>query len=75
LTVSGIQFGYMLGGAIIVEQVFALPGVGRLFLSAIYQRDFPVIQGGVVFVAMVFSMVNFMTDVLYSIVNPRIRVH
>jgi peptide/nickel transport system permease protein len=75
LTVSGIQFGYMLGGAIIVEQVFALPGVGRLFLSAIYQRDFPVIQGGVVFVALVFSMVNFMTDVLYSIVNPRIRVH
>ena len=74
LTVSGIQLGYMLGGAIIVEQVFALPGVGRLLLTAIFQRDFPVIQGGAVFVAMVFTLVNFTTDILYNLVNPRIRM-
>lgn len=74
ITFSGIQFGYMLGGSIIIEQVFSLPGLGRLILSAIYQRDFPVIQGGVIFVAMVFCYVNFLVDLLYSYINPRIRV-
>lgn len=74
MTISGIQFGYMLGGAIVLEQVFSLPGIGRLFLSAIYQRDFPVIQGGVIFIAVVFSLVNFIIDILYAFVNPRIRV-
>ena len=74
ITVTGIQFGYMLGGAIIIEQVFSLPGLGRLFLSGIYQRDFPLIQGGVIFVALVFSLVNFLADLLYSWVNPRIRI-
>ena len=74
VTVSGIQFGYMLGGAIILEQVFSLPGVGRLFLSAIYQRDFPVVQGGVIFIAIVFSLINFFVDMIYAIVNPKLRV-
>ncbi len=74
ITITGIQFGYMLGGAIIIEQVFSLPGLGRLFLYAIFQRDFPMIQGGVVFVAIVFSLVNFLADMLYSLVNPRIRI-
>lgn len=74
ITITGIEFGYMLGGAIIIEQVFSLPGLGRLFLFGIYQRDFPLIQGGVVFVAIIFSLVNFLADVLYSIVNPRIRL-
>lgn len=74
ITVAGIQFGYMLGGTIIIEQVFSLPGVGRLLLTAIQQRDFPVIQAGVVFVAVIFSLTNFLADVLYSVVNPRIRV-
>lgn len=74
ITIAGIQFGYMLGGTIIIEQVFSLPGLGRLLLSAIQQRDFAVIQAGVVFVAVIFSTVNFTADVLYSVVNPRIRV-
>ena len=74
VTVTGIQFGYMLGGAIIIEQVFSLPGLGRLFLYAIYQRDFPLIQGGVVFIAVVFSLVNFTVDILYSVLNPKIRI-
>ncbi len=74
ITIAGIQLGYMLGGAIIVEQVFSLPGLGRLFLSGIYQRDFPVIQGGVVFVAIAFSVVNFLADIAYGLANPRIRL-
>lgn len=74
ITIAGIQLGYMLGGAIIIEQVFSLPGLGRLFLFAIYQRDFPLIQGGVIFVAFIFSLINFVVDMLYSLLNPRIRV-
>jgi len=74
ITVTGIQLGYMLGGAIIIEQVFSLPGLGRLFLFGIYQRDFPVIQGGVIFVAMIFCIINFIADIMYSVVNPRIRM-
>ena len=74
ITIAGIQLGYMLGGAIIIEQVFSLPGLGRLFLFAVYQRDFPLIQGGVVFVAFVFSFINFAVDILYSVLNPRIRI-
>jgi peptide/nickel transport system permease protein len=74
ITIAGIQLGYMLGGAIIIEQVFSLPGLGRLFLFGIYQRDFPLIQGGVVFVAFVFSLINFAVDMLYSVVNPKIRI-
>jgi len=74
ITIGGIQLGYMLGGAIIIEQVFSLPGLGRLFLFGVYQRDFPLIQGGVVFVAFVFSLINFMVDMLYSVLNPKIRI-
>jgi ABC-type dipeptide/oligopeptide/nickel transport system permease component len=74
VTITGIQFGYMLGGAIIIEQVFSLPGLGRLFLYGIYQRDFPLVQGGVVFIAVIFSLVNFLVDVLYSVINPKIRI-
>jgi ABC-type dipeptide/oligopeptide/nickel transport system permease component len=74
ITIAGIQLGYMLGGAIIIEQIFSLPGLGRLFLFGIYQRDFPLIQGGVVFVAVVFSLINFAVDLLYGVLNPKIRV-
>ncbi len=73
ITITGIQFGYLLGGAVVVEQVFSLPGLGRLFLTAIYRRDFPLIQGGVVFAAIIFSMINLAADILYGIANPRIR--
>jgi len=74
ITIAGIQLGYMLGGAIIIEQVFSLPGLGRLFLFGVYQRDFPLIQGGVVFVAFIFSLINFVVDMLYSLLNPKIRI-
>ena len=74
VTMAGIQLGYMLGGAVIIEQVFSLPGLGRLFLTAVYQRDFPLIQGGIVFIALAFTLINFAVDILYSILNPRIRI-
>lgn len=74
ITIAGIQFGGLLGGSIIIEQVFSIPGLGRLLLSGIYGRDFPVIQGGVIFVAIVFSLANFLVDILYTVVNPRIRL-
>ena len=74
VTVAGIQLGYMLGGAVIIEQVFSLPGLGRLFLTGVYQRDFPLIQGGIVFIALAFSLINFVVDILYSVLNPKIRI-
>jgi peptide/nickel transport system permease protein len=74
VTLAGIQLGYMLGGAVIIEQVFSLPGLGRLFLTAVSQRDFPLIQGGIVFIALVFSFINFAVDILYSVLNPKIRI-
>lgn len=74
ITIAGIQLGYMLGGAIIIEQVFSLPGLGRLFLFGVYQRDFTLIQGGVMFVAFIFSFINFVVDMLYSVLNPKIRI-
>jgi len=73
ITIVGIQAGYLLGGAIIVEQVFALPGLGQLLLNAINQRDYAVIQGAVLFIAFNFLVVNLVADVLYSVVNPRLR--
>lgn len=74
LTVAGMQFGYLLGGAIIIEQVFGLPGVGRLLLNAIANRDFPVIQGTVVCIAVAFTALNLAIDLLYGLLNPKISV-
>jgi peptide/nickel transport system permease protein len=65
--------GYLFGGAVIVEEVFALPGVGRLLLNAISQRDYAVVQGAVVFIAFNFVVINLLADLTYAWVNPRIR--
>lgn len=73
ITIVGIQFGAMLGGAVVTETVFAWPGVGRLIINAISQRDFPIIQGGVLMMAIIFTLVNLAVDVSYAVVNPRIR--
>jgi peptide/nickel transport system permease protein len=73
LTVIGVQIGHLLGGAVIIEEVFSMPGVGRFLLNGIYQRDYPVVQGGVLFVALVFSLVNLLVDVMYAWLDPRIR--
>jgi peptide/nickel transport system permease protein len=73
ITVVGIQTGYLLGGTVIVEQLFAIPGVGRLALDAVLQRDYPLVQGTALFIAGSFVLVNLLTDVLYGLVDPRIR--
>ena len=74
VTLSGVEFGYLLGGAVIVEQVFALPGLGRLVLDAISQRDYALVQGSVLFIAMNFLIVNLIVDMLYVVLDPRIRL-
>jgi ABC-type dipeptide/oligopeptide/nickel transport system permease component len=73
VTIVGLQFGNLLGGAIVTETVFAWPGVGRLAIQAISQRDFPVVQGVVLVVALCFALVNLLVDVLYIVINPKIR--
>jgi peptide/nickel transport system permease protein len=73
VTVVGIQFGYLLGGTVVVEEIFGIPGMGRLVLYAIYQRDYPVVQAVVLLSACLFVLVNLMVDVLYAVLDPRIR--
>ncbi|HYJ12069.1 MAG TPA: ABC transporter permease [Thermomicrobiales bacterium] len=74
ITVVGIQTGYLLGGTVIVEQIFAIPGIGRLALDAVSQRDYPVVQGTTLFIAAAFVLMNLVTDIIYGFVDPRIRV-
>jgi peptide/nickel transport system permease protein len=74
VTVTGLQFGLLLGGAVITETVFAVPGVGRLIVGAIRQLDFPVVQAGVFMLAMIVVSVNFLVDLLYGYLNPQIRI-
>jgi peptide/nickel transport system permease protein len=73
ITVIGFQAGYLLGGTVVIEDVFALPGMGRLALNAIAQRDYPVVQGVVLIIALLFVLSNIVVDVLYAYVDPRVR--
>ena len=73
ITVIGLQFGFLLGGAVLTETIFAIPGLGRYLVDSINTRDYPVIQGGVFFIALAFSLVNLIVDILYAFVDPRIR--
>jgi peptide/nickel transport system permease protein len=73
VTVVGIQFGVLLGGAIVIESLFALPGVGRLIVTSIQQRNYVVVQGGVLVVAVLFILVTLLTDVLVGWLDPRIE--
>jgi peptide/nickel transport system permease protein len=73
ITVIGFQAGYLLGGTVVVEEVFALPGMGRFALAAINQRDYPVVQGVVLIIALLFVLTNIAVDVLYAYVDPRVR--
>ena len=75
VTVVGLQFGYMLAGAVLTESVFAWPGVGRLLVTSIFSRDYPVVQTTLVMVALTFVLVNLLVDVLYAYLDPRIRYH
>ncbi|HHY95624.1 MAG TPA: ABC transporter permease [Firmicutes bacterium] len=73
VTIVGMQFGALLGGAVVTETVFAWPGLGRLAITAIGQRDFPLVQGCVLAVALVFSLLNLAVDVSYALIDPRVR--
>jgi peptide/nickel transport system permease protein len=73
LTVIGLQFGWLLGGSVIAEQVFVRPGIGRLLLNAIFARDYPIVQGVALLFAVIFLTMNLLVDVAYSFVDPKIR--
>jgi peptide/nickel transport system permease protein len=73
ITIVSIQIGYLLGGTVIVEEIFSLPGVGRLTLTAIYQRDYAMVQAAILFSAFNFVMINMLADVAYGFANPTIR--
>jgi ABC-type dipeptide/oligopeptide/nickel transport system permease component len=75
VTVVGLQFGYMLAGAVLTESVFAWPGVGRLLVTSILSRDYPVVQTTLIMVALTFVLVNLGVDILYAYLDPRIRYH
>lgn len=73
LTVVGLSFGGLLGGAVITESIFSIPGIGKLLVEAIKARNYPLVQGGVLFIAAAFSLVNLIVDILYAFVDPRIK--
>jgi peptide/nickel transport system permease protein len=74
VTIIGLQTGLLLSGAILTETVFAIPGMGTWLAGAIESRDYPVLQGGILFVAVIFVMVNLLVDISYAFLDPRIRV-
>ena len=73
LTITGLQFGTLLGGAVVTETVFAWPGIGRLAIQSIYNRDYPVVQATVFVAAVLFIAINLALDVLYGVLDPRAR--
>ena len=75
LTVLGLQFGTLLGGAIITETVFSWPGIGSWLLESVTARDYPALEGGILLVASSFVLVNLIVDLLYRLFDPRVRVH
>jgi peptide/nickel transport system permease protein len=73
VTVMGIQMGYLLGGVVVIEQIFGLPGVGWMLLNALFQRDYPVVQPAILLLTALFVLVNLAVDLLYAVIDPRIR--
>jgi peptide/nickel transport system permease protein len=73
VTMTGLQFGYLLGGAVVVEQIFSLPGIGRQVLLGIQQKEYALVQSTVLVIALTFVIVNLLTDVLYRVIDPRVR--
>ncbi|MET0888452.1 MAG: ABC transporter permease, partial [Mycetocola sp.] len=73
VTMTGLQFGYLLGGAVVVEQIYSLPGIGRQVLHGIQQKEYALVQSTVLVIALSFVLVNLFTDLLYRIIDPRVR--
>jgi peptide/nickel transport system permease protein len=74
ITIFGLQLGVLIGGAVVTEQIFVVPGFGRLILEAVFTRDYPVVQGVVLITASAYVLINLLVDVSYSLLNPRIRI-
>ena len=74
LTISGIQLAGLLGGVIVVEVVFAWPGLGRLVYDSVAARDYPMLQGAILLIAAIFLIINLIVDILYAVIDPRIRL-
>ena len=74
VTILGLQMGALMGGAVVTEQIFVLPGFGRLIVEAVFTRDYPVVQGVVLITAASYVLINFLVDVSYTLLNPRIRI-
>lgn len=74
VTVTGIQLGYLFGGSIVIENMFALPGLGRLLLQAVNQRDYPVIQGIILFIVIIIILMNLLIDFIYTVIDPRVNL-
>jgi peptide/nickel transport system permease protein len=72
-TTAGLSFGFLLGGAVLTETIFAIPGLGSYLVSALQNRDWPVVRGGVILIALSFTVVNLLVDILYAFLDPRIR--
>ena len=74
MTVAGINLGLLLGGAVVTETVFSWPGVGRLIVQSVSQRDYPVIIAGVFLISLIFVVINLVVDILYHVLDPRVRL-
>src|SRR5439155_10028991 len=75
VTILGLQVGGLMGGAVVTESIFVLPGIGRLIVEAVFTRDYPVVQGVVLITASSYVLINLLVDVSYTVLNPRIRVN
>jgi peptide/nickel transport system permease protein len=73
VTLVGLQFGQLMGGVVVTESVFSWPGIGKLTVDAIFARDFPVVQGAILVTATLFVLINLVTDLLYTVLDPRLR--
>ena len=73
VTIAGLQFGFLLGGSVVVETVFSIPGMGRLLIDSIAFRDYPVVQAVILLFSLEFILVNLLVDILYKTLNPKIR--
>lgn len=74
LTMIGLDFGYLLGGAVVTETIFAWPGIGKYAMDAISQKDFPAVQGAVLILSMMFMLINLVVDLLYGVLDPRVSL-
>ena len=75
VTIIGLQFGGLLGGAVLTESVFGLPGVGKFLVDSIFARDYPVVQGFTLVIALIFVFVNLLVDISYAYLDPRVRLN